>query len=174
MSCKSTHETWRSRVLGILAVIGMVAMVAGPPALADKDDKEDKKRCFGTADECLEYLARKMKTSGWVGVELEIDEKTGRITVQAVIPESPAATAGILKGDLLQAINGTRGPELAEQLLSGGFQCSKPGESMTYAIRRDGVDREIRLVLAPMPAEVLARYIGEHMKLHADREQPKK
>jgi hypothetical protein len=43
----------------------------------------------------------------------------------------------------------------------------KPGQSVSYTIKREGVDREIRLTLAPMPADVMARWIGEHMKEHA-------
>ena len=47
-----------------------------------------------------------LKASGWVGVELRIDEKQGTHTIEKVIPGSPAESAGIRPGDLLVAING--------------------------------------------------------------------
>ena len=47
----------------------------------------------------------------------------------------------------------------------------KPGQSVTYTIKREGVDREIALTLAPMPADVMARWIGEHLKQHEAAER---
>ena len=47
----------------------------------------------------------------------------------------------------------------------------KPGQSVTYTVKREGVDREITLTLAPMPADVMARWIGEHMKEHEAAER---
>ena len=35
---------------------------------------------------------------------------------------------------------------------------------------RDGADRELAITLAPMPADVLAAYIGQHMLDHAQME----
>ncbi|HET6277455.1 MAG TPA: hypothetical protein VFG08_01580, partial [Candidatus Polarisedimenticolia bacterium] len=42
-----------------------------------------------------------------------------------------------------------------------------PGKSVDYTIKRDGYDRQVTVTLAPMPADVLARYIGQHMLDHA-------
>ena len=46
----------------------------------------------------------------------------------------------------------------------------KPGQSVKYTIKREGVDREISLTLAPMPADIMARWIGEHIKEHETSE----
>jgi hypothetical protein len=43
----------------------------------------------------------------------------------------------------------------------------KPGQEVSYTILRDGSDKEIRLTLAPMPADVMAQWIGRHMMDHA-------
>ncbi len=42
-----------------------------------------------------------------------------------------------------------------------------PGQEITYTITRDGSNREVNLTLAPMPADVLAKWIGQHMMDHA-------
>jgi hypothetical protein len=42
-----------------------------------------------------------------------------------------------------------------------------PGKSVDYTIKRDGYDRQVTVTLAPMPADVLARYVGQHMLDHA-------
>jgi len=42
-----------------------------------------------------------------------------------------------------------------------------PGKSVDYTIKRDGYDRQVTVTLAPMPADLLAQYIWQHMLLHA-------
>jgi len=148
----------------------MIAVALGSvsPLVAGQ---EEKKRCPGDLEECLEYLANKMKSSGWVGVELDVDKKEGIYTVVKVLESSPAEAAGIESGDRLVAVNGNPIAEFSEKMLSGKYDCWKPGNSVTYTIKRDEVDRTIRLILAPMPAEVLARYIGEHIQMHAGQNE---
>jgi len=63
-------------------------------------------------------MATRMKNSGWVGVELDVDEKSGVMTVNKVIPGSPAEAAGIQTKDVLYALNGRSG-ELAWSFVSG-------------------------------------------------------
>jgi predicted metalloprotease with PDZ domain len=153
-------------VLVIMAVLGSTSpLIAG---------EEEKHRCPGKLEECLEYLANKMKSSGWVGVELEIDEKKGTYTVLKVLEASPAEAAGIQAGDRLVTVNGRQIAEFSKKMLSGKCDSWVPGKSVTYTIKRGDVDRTIRLILAPMPAEVLARYIGEHIQMHADETEPDK
>lgn len=164
-------RTWTAG-LGRLAL--MVALILGSalPLLAGE---ETKPHCDGKLEECLEFLANKMKSSGWVGVELEIDKEKGTYTVLKVLEDSPAEAAGIEVGDRLVAVNGRPIAEFREKMLSGEkSDCWAPGQSVTYTIKRGDVDRTIRIILAPMPAEVLARYIGEHIKLHADQDDSEK
>ncbi len=159
--------------LGLCGFVLVVAVVLGSasPLIAEQGQEQP---CPGNLEECLKYLANKMKSSGWVGVELEVDEAKGTYTVQKVLEESPAEAAGIQVGDMLVAVNGRPIAEFQEKMLSGKADCWKPGQSVTYTIKRGEVDRHIRLILAPMPAEVLARYIGEHVKMHAEEIEAEK
>jgi len=125
------------------------------------------KKCMYTTQECLDHMANKMKSGGWVGLELEENEATGGYTVMKVISGSPAESAGIQPGDLLYALNGVRISEENQEALKKAKKDWKPGQSVTYTIKRNGADREVNLTLAPMPADVLARWIGQHMMEHA-------
>lgn len=141
----------------------MVVAVAAIPALAG----EHGKSCPATTQECLDHMAAKLKTSGWVGVEMEPQESTGLLTVTKVIPGSPAEAAGIRPGDALYALNGITINKENDEALAKARKEWKPGQSVTYTIKRDGADREVALTLAPMPADVLAKWIGTHMMEHA-------
>ncbi len=150
-----------------------VALVAALPVLAGGDHK----KCTYSTQECLDHMAAKMKTSGWVGVELDFDEATGVPTVTKVIPGSPAQAAGIMPGDVLVALNGTRIGSGHGEPLKKAREDWEPGQAVTYTIKRDGQDRQVDLTLAPMPADVMAAWIGNHMLEHvsvATAEIPKK
>ncbi|HET6278720.1 MAG TPA: PDZ domain-containing protein [Candidatus Polarisedimenticolia bacterium] len=163
MSGFGIFRRWRLGASG-LALVLAAFMGGASPLYAGEGEKS---RCDGKLEDCLEYLANKMKSSGWVGVELEIDEEKGTHTVLKVLEESPAEAAGIQVGDRLVTVNGSPIAEFRKGMLSGKCDSWKPGQSVTYTIKRGEVDRTIRLILAPMPAEVLARYIGEHIQMHA-------
>jgi len=126
---------------------------------------------YGT-QECLDEMATKMKDAGWIGVELDVSAETGVCTVTKVVEDSPAEGAGIAVGDVLFAMNGIRlGAGEDAAALREARAGLKPGSSVTYTIKRNGTDREVTMTLAPMPADVLARYIGQHMLEHAARIQ---
>jgi S1-C subfamily serine protease len=150
-----------------------VVLIAALPVLAGGDHK----KCTYSTQECLDHMAAKMKTSGWVGVELDFDEATGVPTVTKVVPGSPAQAAGIMPGDVLVALNGTRIGNDNEEALTKARKDWKPGQAVTYTIKRDGQDRQVDLTLAPMPADVMAAWIGNHMLEHvsvATAQIPKK
>ena len=147
------------------ALVAVVALAAGA-VLADSPA-----RCEGDLEECIKYIAAKLKASGWVGVELERQERSGFYQVVKVISGSPAQQAGIRTGDVLRAINDMPLCELKGKSLEEARLKWKPGVSVTYTIERGGEDRQIKLTLAPMPAPVLARYIGEHILLHVSEER---
>ena len=124
-------------------------------------------KCSYSTQECLNYMAAKMKTSGWIGVELEIDEDKGIYRVERVVPGSPAEGAGIPAGDVLHALEGIKLDDANGEKLAKVRKDWKPGRVVHYTIRRDGADLSVTLTLAPMPADVVARQIGQHMLMHA-------
>jgi C-terminal processing protease CtpA/Prc len=133
-------------------------------ASAGKDGK-----CEYSTQECLDYMATKMKGSGWVGVELDMAEGTEAMRVTKIVSNSPAEGAGIQAGDLLVAINGITLGKANEEKLMQARSTFKPGDSVTWTMKRGSSDREVAITLAPMPADVLAAYIGQHMLEHAQQ-----
>ena len=89
----------------------------------------------------------------------------GDLAVQEV--EGPV----LQPGDVLRALNGVRLSGESSEALAKARKEWKPGQSVTYTIKRAGVDRNITLTLAPMPADVMARWIGEHLKEHEAAER---
>lgn len=127
-------------------------------------------KCKYPTQECLDHMAEKLKSSGWVGVELDTDEATGIPTVTKVVPGSPAEAAGIQPGDIFAALNGVKINKDNDEALKAARKEWKPGQSVTYTISRNGYDKKVDLTLAPMPADVMAAYIGQHMLDHANNQ----
>ncbi len=126
------------------------------------EEKPKREQCNQTPRECVEYMSKKMRDSGWVGVELEFDGKL--FTIQKVIVGSPAGEAGLQVGDILLAIDGVPSREVANRMASSRNKLKwKPGQQIKYKIEREGRGRTIEIEMARMPAHVLARYIGQHL-----------
>jgi len=152
------------RILIAIAVCGAVAVA--PIAAGDYTRK-----CPMPLQECLDRMSSSLKRTGWVGIEYDNETVcNGGYKVMKVVPGSPAEKGGLQPGDVLYALNGVRIADNSAALAKARKEW-KPGQSVTYTIRREGVDREIALTLAPMPADVMARWIGEHMKEHEAAER---
>ena len=151
-----------------LVAIACCATLAGAPSVAG----ESYKKCTMPVQECIDRMSSTLKTTGWVGIEFDDATVTnGGYKVVKVIPGSPAEKSGLQPGDVLYALNGVRIAQDNSAALAKARHEWKPGQSVTYTVKREGVDREIRLTLAPMPADVMARWIGEHMKQHEAAER---
>ena len=127
---------------------------------------EQHPKCPYTTQECLNSMAHRLKSAGWIGIEYEPKDPDG-LKVTKVVPGSPAEKAGLLPGDILFALNGVEINNKNEDALSKARQEWKPGQNVNYTVKRDGRSKDIALTLAPMPADVLARFVGEHMLEHA-------
>jgi C-terminal processing protease CtpA/Prc len=145
------------RILGLMALFVFAAVPA------------DAGECSYSTQECLDYMATKMKDGGWVGVELDRPDeaKHGPMTVMKVVEGSPAEEAGIQPGDVLVAMNGIELSEANGEKLMQDKKNWKPGSSVNWTMKRNETDRKVAITLAPMPADILAQYIGQHMLDHA-------
>jgi membrane-associated protease RseP (regulator of RpoE activity) len=123
------------------------------------------KKCPHTTQECLNTMAAKMKVAGWIGIEYD-PEKDYVIT--RVVPGSPGEKAGLLPGDQLAALNGVEIREENESALLAARKKWTPGQVVHYTIKRNGLARQVDITLGEWPADLLARYIGEHMLQHAE------
>lgn len=130
----------------------------------------DHAKCTETTQSCLDHMAMKFKTAGWVGIELEKDDASGALTVVRVVPGSPAEASGIQSGDTLYAVNGVTISDKNEEALKKAKKDWAPGQNVNYTVKRNGQEKQIALTLAPMPADVLAKFIGQHMLDHTSNE----
>src|SRR2546422_974249 len=83
---------------------------------------------------------------------------------------SPAESAGILAGDVLVALNGVSLNKDNDEALMKARKEWKPGQTVTYTIKRSGGERQVTLTLGSWPADALAKMIGMHMLEHANSE----
>ena len=168
---------WIKTVAVVLAAT-LPLLLAGEGAPCDKSQAaapaahaaDMHKKCTYSTQDCLDHMAQRMKTSGWVGLELETDDPSGLLTVTRVVAGSPAEAAGIQAGDQLFALNGVEINDKNEQALQKARKDWKPGQTVNYTLKRNGLERSVTLTLAPMPADVLARFVGEHMLEHVSAE----
>lgn len=143
--------------------IALVLLFAAP-ALAG----ETEKSCATPVQECLNHMVTKLKTTGFIGIEYDDKKSADGITVTNVIAETAAEKAGIQVGDVLKTLNGIRFAEDSYQEMA---KVKVPGKEVTVTLTRNGASKTIKLTLAPMPADLMAKYIGEHMMVHASQEK---
>ncbi|HET7233640.1 MAG TPA: PDZ domain-containing protein [Longimicrobium sp.] len=82
--------------------------------------------------------------SGYMGILFGWDDD-GTASVRDVIPESPAARAGVRRGDVVVRLNGRAPTEDAVDALREGL---KPGDTVRLTVRRDGREEQHSIVAA--------------------------
>ena len=155
--------------LTILAAL-ILSALPSPASAGDKSAEkpvEKNYKCPRTTQECLDIMVAKLQNKGWLGIEYEMDEATGGLSVRRVVPGSPAQKSGLLEGDILTALNGVKFAEKNEEALKKVSEEMKPGNTFTYTVLRKGAESQVKVTLAPMPEDVMAQFIGQHMLEHA-------
>lgn len=151
----------RKTPLAFALLLAVAAVWAG-----DKTDKVEKSKCPYDTQSCLNYMSSKLKTSGWIGVELERGASENFV-VKKVVAGSPAESAGLQVGDELLALDGVPMNAENDKKIGEMRQGMKPGTKVTYTIRRAAASKDVTFTLGSWPADLVARYIGEHMLEHA-------
>ena len=98
---------------------------------------------------------------GYLGVEVREDTKSneGGALVEAVVDDSPAAKAGLREGDVIVGFSGdvVRGPgKLTEKI-----HATKPGDSVSLDIRRDGKSQKLNVTMGSRPAMAWSWHSGD-------------
>jgi serine protease Do len=93
------------------------------------------------------------------------DDQVAGALVSSVSPDSPAAHAGIQKGDIILAVNGQPVTDSAQ--LAMRISLMHPGTDVTVKVLRDGTERTLNASLAELPTETAKVEQTEHSADHA-------
>jgi membrane-associated protease RseP (regulator of RpoE activity) len=74
---------------------------------------------------------------------VSVERRDGGLVVTQVVPESPAARAGVRPGDVLLRVNDTAVTDLAS--LQRAVDAVEPGQTYTLQLRRDGKEEALRV-----------------------------
>ncbi|MCR9095039.1 MAG: trypsin-like peptidase domain-containing protein [bacterium] len=119
----------------------------------------------------------------WLGLEfqridpalqqiLDLPNGARGVLVQRVQPGSPAAEAGLERGDIIVGVDGRRVASAAA--LNEGFNRLTDGQSIDFELFREGEILEAKAVAAEMPIAVVSRIAHSRLGLeleHTEREQ---
>ncbi len=154
----STEEESMKRTLLYLALAALVIVLGGSLAFAGGGAgcKEQHTQADYTK------MAEKMAAHGYLGIEKE-KTASGAYAVKSVAPDSPAAKAGFRAGDVLVAMNGVRLSEENKDALYKVKSTLGVGKQVTYTVARGSSEQQLTATLAPVPREVLAQWLGEHV-----------
>jgi len=78
------------------------------------------------------------------------DTKHAGVPVRSVLPDSPAAKAGIKEGDLISKVAGTEVKDF-DSLLAV-LRKHRPGEQLSFHVMRDGQEKDLNVTLGQLPA----------------------
>ncbi|MGP8244121.1 MAG: DegQ family serine endoprotease [Bryobacteraceae bacterium] len=93
------------------------------------------------------------------------EDRVAGALVSSVSPDSPAAHAGIQKGDIILAVNGEPVADSAQ--LAMRISLMQPGTDVTVKVLRDGADRTVNARLAELPTETAKAVNPDHSADHA-------
>lgn len=146
----------RTLSLAALAVLLLVVAVAGPRSFAGDGP------CDISTSPCLVALVEKLKSRGWLGVEMD-KTADGGLAVRVVVEGSPAQKAGIAVGDVLREVNGVPYRKDNMAALDKIYQMMVPDQTLTYTIERQGRSLQVPVKLAKVPEPLMAQWIGQHV-----------
>jgi membrane-associated protease RseP (regulator of RpoE activity) len=84
----------------------------------------------------------------WLGAQIK--RTSDGLTVSAVIADSPAEKAGLKRGDIITAVDGTQVSDM--QALLNAIKGKKVGDSITLSITRAGNAQDVTATLEARPA----------------------
>lgn len=140
-----------------IALCAALALLGTLPAAAQDRRETDPVR--------RPTVLRETEPRGWLGIALDWSGGEGRpVTVQAVAPESPAARAGVARGDTVLRMDGEAATADAVRRLNPA-----PGDTVRFRLRRDGREREVRVVAGEREQDVIVFRRGDRVTMiHPD------
>ena len=96
-------------------------------------------------------------TTAWAGAYLQ-RTSTGAVTVAEVAGGSPAAKAGLKKGDIVTAVNGYQLADSKQRAECASSAECNVGSSVTYTVLRGKSTKSVKVKLEKMPADAANRF----------------
>ncbi|MCU0863208.1 MAG: PDZ domain-containing protein [Planctomycetes bacterium] len=87
---------------------------------------------------------------GWLGIYL--DNERNEAVIAEVIPDSPAARAGLQAGDELLGVGDTK--TASREAFIAAIRAQKPGDRLSIQLRREGREQVVMVRLGNRPEEV--------------------
>ena len=149
-------------VIALTLSLTGLALAGDQGKAAAKNEHYAKKKCEGKTQDCLDAMAAKLRSKGWLGIETEATDD-GHYKVAKIEKDSPAEAAGFQEGDVLLALQGiTLSPENKEALKKAKASFG-PGSAVSYTVARGNSKQKIAVTLGHVPDVLVAQWIGEHM-----------
>lgn len=119
--------------------------------------------CRSCTAECIDEILRPLRSRGWLGMGLHSPSlgKAGQVVeIAKIYGDSPAAEAGLMKGDLILAIGDTDLPRWNDEKVSASLAEIAVGDRVQIAYSRDGKRHVVELTAAPASVEAQAEWLG--------------
>lgn len=87
--------------------------------------------------------------AGFVGIMIGLSDDKQQIVIVSTFKDSPAEKAGLLKEDVVGAVNGSSITEL--QPLVAVIRKQKPGQEIMLKIKRNGQEKELKITVGKLP-----------------------
>jgi S1-C subfamily serine protease len=140
------------------SVATVLALAIAVPALAGGYHCGGDK-ASATMAEAQGSCGSKSTTAAWAGAWLQ-RSASGMVTVAEVAKGSPAAKAGLKRGDVVLAVNGYDLSDSGERAMCASKAQCNVGSSLTYTVQRGRSTKEVKFKLAKMPADATERFAG--------------
>jgi S1-C subfamily serine protease len=85
------------------------------------------------------------KPTGSIGIQVGQSAEGKGLSIQKVLPGSPAEKAGLKNGDVVMKMDGKEVTDLMSFIQDVGAR--KPGDMLTLTVHRDGKDEDIKVTV---------------------------
>lgn len=143
----------RQLVAIVALILSTTSAVAGPEELV---------RCNASARECEQQIREMLAGKTYLGIKL--GESRWGVVVTAVVPESPAALAGLRAGDRIYAINGEDSSKSDVAEFKRMLGRAKNTGRISFGVVRAGNVIRVNTRLERMSREQVDKVVATHLR----------
>lgn len=140
------------RILAVLALITAATTLFAA----------DEIRCTGSPHECEQQIREMLAGRRYLGVKLT--ETRWGLEVQSVVPESPAARAGLRVGDRILAVNGKDCSRAKVKDFKKIMNDAKAAGKVTIAVVRAGAITWVYANIDALSKEQIDKIVAAHLR----------